>query len=309
MTACLDHVVLICADLQRTSTWISEETGVEPTYGGVHSTGGTHNALLRLSATCYLEILAPTGPCVPDESEWARLARAASAPRVLTYCCRAAHPLTELAGAFAALGWRDTQMIDGARIRPDGSRVRWRVLISAGNPFGFAFPFFIDWLGSPHPSESLGATGQAGRLRLAAECRNVASTINAPSWQPLPVLLAACARARTRNRAASAARFRPRCARSPSAEGSLRDRGSPSNHRTVRDPIAAQADRRPSRSLPLRTAARLRAIVRTRLLVRGASSGRQRLWYMRSRILEVSHGPVRGDEGEAIIRSVAGAPV
>ena len=166
MIAFLDHVVLICADLSRTSAWIGEQTGVAPTYGGRHSTGDTHNALLGLGATCYLEILAPTGPAAPGEHEWARLARAASEPRVLTYCVRAVQPLPQLARAITARGWREPQIIDGARIRPDGSTLHWRVLMCAANPFGFAFPFFIDWLGEAHPAESLQALEGGAEVRL-----------------------------------------------------------------------------------------------------------------------------------------------
>ena len=166
MTTVLDHLVLITADLQRTSDWIAERTGVVPTYGGRHPGAGTHNALLALGEDCYLEILAPVSRHALAQHPWAQLARAAEEPRLLTYCVRPNFPLLMVAGRLEAQGWRESPVTAGERTCPDGSTLRWRILRFASNPFGFAFPFFIDWGNQVHPARSLQAAGHDGRVRL-----------------------------------------------------------------------------------------------------------------------------------------------
>jgi hypothetical protein len=115
----------------------------------------THNALVGLGGRCYLEILAPVGPARPDDDEWCRLARSAPEPRLLTYCLRSPRPLSELASICTAFGWKNTGVASNGRITPEGVRLRWQWLAPAVERFGLAFPFFIDWLDSPHPAESL----------------------------------------------------------------------------------------------------------------------------------------------------------
>jgi hypothetical protein len=74
----------------------------------------------------------------------------------LTYCLRSPRPLSELAPIFQALGWKNAVVLSNGRTTPEGVRLRWQWLAPTAERFGFAFPFFIDWLDSPHPAESLG---------------------------------------------------------------------------------------------------------------------------------------------------------
>src|SRR5579863_583920 len=157
MNPYLDHVIWACADLERGSRRFEALTGVRPRYGGVHASGLTHNALIGLGPRCYLEILAPVKPAGADDDDWCRLARAAHEPRLLTYCLRSARPLSELASTFGALGWKNAVVASNGRTTPEGVRLRWQWLAPAAERFGLAFPFFIDWLDSPHPAESLDA--------------------------------------------------------------------------------------------------------------------------------------------------------
>jgi hypothetical protein len=165
MNPYLDHVIWACADLERGSSRFEALTGVRPRYGGVHASGLTHNALIGLGNRCYLEILAPVGPAGPGDDDWCRLARAAHEPRLMTYCLRSPRPLSELASTFGALGWKKAVVASNGRTTPEGVRLRWQWLAPTAERFGLAFPFFIDWLDSPHPAESLGAPqAQAGIL-------------------------------------------------------------------------------------------------------------------------------------------------
>ena len=62
--ATLDHLVVAATTLADGIEYIAEITGVTPQPGGKHAAMGTHNALVRLSARTYLEIIAidPWGP-------------------------------------------------------------------------------------------------------------------------------------------------------------------------------------------------------------------------------------------------------
>ncbi len=161
----LDHIVWVCADLGRGSERIESLTGVAPRFGGVHASGRTQNALLAIGARCYLEILAPVGEAQPDDDEWTRAARAASEGRVLTYCVRSPRSLVELAALAAGRVWGNAHVQSNGRTRPDGVQLRWRWLAPV-SPFGLAFPFFIDWLDSPHPADLPAGANHAGGVRL-----------------------------------------------------------------------------------------------------------------------------------------------
>jgi hypothetical protein len=155
----LDHIIWACPDLTAGSRRFESLTGVAPRFGGVHASGLTHNALVRIAPRSYLEILAPTGPASADDDEWCRIARAAREPQIMTYCQRSARPLTELAAIARAHGWKDAVVAGNGRRTPEGVDLRWQWVAPKVDGLGLAFPFFIDWLDSPHPAEMLEDTG------------------------------------------------------------------------------------------------------------------------------------------------------
>jgi hypothetical protein len=164
VSAFLDHIIWACDDLERGTRRFEALTGVSPRYGGVHASGSTHNALVGLGPRCYLEILAPTGPQTPAEDAWCRLARGAREPRILTYCMRSPRPLSQLAQIAEAAGAHDALVAHNGRVTPEGVRLNWQWVAPVFDEFGLAFPFFIDWLDSPHPAAT--ALGR-GDVRLA----------------------------------------------------------------------------------------------------------------------------------------------
>jgi hypothetical protein len=183
----LDHIIWACDDLERGSRRFEALTGVSPRYGGVHASGLTHNALVALGPRCYLEILAPAKPEAPGEDDWCRLARAAHEPRVITYCMRSRRPLSELAPLAEGLGAKNGGVLSNGRITPEGVGLSWQWLRPTIDRFGLAFPFFIDWLDSPHPADSLAEAQKRGEIRLqefavghpdAAELRRTLSRLD-----------------------------------------------------------------------------------------------------------------------------------
>jgi Glyoxalase-like domain len=139
---------------------------VRPQYGGVHASGLTHNALVGLGGRCYFEILAPVGPPSPNDDAWCRLARSVGEPRVLTYCLRSSRRLSDIAAIAAGNGWPNSVVASNGRTTPAGVRLSWQWLGPKVDRFGLAFPFFIDWLDSPHPADSLGTARPEAGIRL-----------------------------------------------------------------------------------------------------------------------------------------------
>jgi hypothetical protein len=152
VSAFLDHIIWACDDLERGTRRFEALTGVSPRYGGVHASGSTHNALVGLGPRCYLEILAPTGQQTPADDAWCRLARSAREPRILTYCMHGPRPLSQLAQIAEAAGAHDALVSNNGRVTPEGVKLSWQWVAPVFDEFGLAFPFFIDWLDSPHPA-------------------------------------------------------------------------------------------------------------------------------------------------------------
>jgi hypothetical protein len=149
----LDHVIWVCDNLERGCRQFRELTGIEPRFGGVHASGLTQNALIGMGGRCYLEILAPVRGPGPNDDDWTRYAHAAKQPHVLTYCMRSPRPLRELAKMAESRGWKNAVIAANGRVRPDGVELKWEWLAPVVEPLGRAFPFFIDWLDSPHPAQ------------------------------------------------------------------------------------------------------------------------------------------------------------
>ena len=114
-----------------------------------------------LGPRCYLEILAPTGPQAPDGGCLVPACPQRREPRILTYCLRSARPLSQLAQIAEAAGAHDALVASNGRVTPEGVRLNWQWVAPVFDAFGLAFPFFIDWLDSPHPAAT--AQGQGER--------------------------------------------------------------------------------------------------------------------------------------------------
>ncbi|SMY08524.1 VOC family protein [Flavimaricola marinus] len=144
----IDHLAVVCADLDEGSAWLEKQLGVSLQPGGQHPYFGTHNRLLGLGPGLYLEVIAPD-PSVPDPGRprWFGLDDA-GAPKLGNWIAR-------------------TDNLSG---RPPGSGdilplsrgdLTWEITVPADGSLceGGAFPSLIRWGEGAHPSSRLADQG------------------------------------------------------------------------------------------------------------------------------------------------------
>jgi catechol 2,3-dioxygenase-like lactoylglutathione lyase family enzyme len=187
----LDHIILGIDDLDRGVAWMERLTGVRAIFGGVHPGRGTRNALLALGPSCYLEILAPD----PQQSSptWFSQVPTMREPRLIAWAVHTAD-LTALAQAAVAAGLPIDGPHDGARSRPDGKTLSWK-LFHLQDDRGGLLPFFIEWgRDSVHPAADAppGCHLQSFHLRspgaqdLASACQTLGVKVRVgPGEKPL----------------------------------------------------------------------------------------------------------------------------
>ena len=156
-----DHLVYAAPDLEVAIDNLTERLGVRPSAGGKHP-NGTHNGLLALSNSCYLEIIAldPTQNRQDSEQPLAFGLDRLQVPRLVTWAVLAPS-LEEVASASQAAGYDPGVVIEGGRVRPDGVGLSWRTTKRPETQEGWPppgdglVPFLIEWgEGTPHPSST-----------------------------------------------------------------------------------------------------------------------------------------------------------
>src|SRR5512146_2575567 len=75
----VDHASICGSDLQALQQAFTD-AGLKPDYGGPHTTGGTHMALLGFDDGSYLELIAPQTLGSADGSPWGKLLAADAGP-------------------------------------------------------------------------------------------------------------------------------------------------------------------------------------------------------------------------------------
>ena len=155
----LDHLIVAATTLEEGVAWIEGRLGAHPQPGGKHVAMGTHNALLRIGARVYLEIIAiDPHAAAPKRSRWMDL----DEPRM-----RAA-----LAEGPALIHWavgtRDIEndvkrsSIDLGEIMPmQRGDSRWRLTVAEDGhrPGRGLVPTLIEWADGRHPTDRLPESG------------------------------------------------------------------------------------------------------------------------------------------------------
>lgn len=171
----LDHLIVAARTLEDGARHVAEMLGVEPVAGGAHPRMGTHNRLLGLFGTAYLEIIA-----IDPDAEHDREAAGARAPRWFALDDEAMNERLA-AGPFLAhwavrverpkdLGRWQAQY--PSRIAPvipmSRGDLRWRLTVPVDGAFPSwqeagdgVLPTLIQWDTAAHPATRLPATGLA----------------------------------------------------------------------------------------------------------------------------------------------------
>jgi hypothetical protein len=159
MAACsIDHLTVTAPTLEAGTAWAEAALGVRLQPGGQHLRMGTHNRLLRLGESLYLEVIAPDLALPrPQRPRWFGLDElpADAAPRLATWVARSVDIRAAVAAASAVDLGRPTPMERGALqwliTIPDDGRLR----------LGGLAPALIQWLTPRHPAAGLEDSGCA----------------------------------------------------------------------------------------------------------------------------------------------------
>ncbi len=151
----IDHIVYAVPNLEEAIYFFEKEHGLSPTIGGRHITKGTKNALLNLGMGCYLEILA-----IDSDNQnviaprWMGIDLIKEA-KVTRWSLKSDH--LEKDQAILRAYQKDMGVIEqGERETPEGSFLRWKMILPLAEPEIELIPFMTDWsLSSFHPTEKL----------------------------------------------------------------------------------------------------------------------------------------------------------
>lgn len=149
----LDHIVYVVPDVHAAVEDLAQRFGVRPALGGKHLGVGTHNALLSLSDTAYLEIIGPD----PDQPRPATPRPfdldVNAGPRLVTWLAKATNIERQIENA-RRLGYNAGVVTPMSRNLPDGTRIEWRLAIPP-QPLGdWLVPILIEWRTDRHPAKT-----------------------------------------------------------------------------------------------------------------------------------------------------------
>jgi len=141
-----DHAVIAVADLDS-AVETYRGLGFEVGMGGRHAGRGTHNAIIRFGLD-YVELIAI------HDADLGR-AHGGNVNALISYLERtgggplgfalAAPDLQAVASAWRSRLTPVAGPVDMERVRPDGIRLRWRLLIPSGSAWRRPWPFLIQW--------------------------------------------------------------------------------------------------------------------------------------------------------------------
>jgi hypothetical protein len=144
----IDHLTVTAPTLASGAAYVVRALGVAPGPGGAHPRMGTHNLLLKLGASTFLEVIAPDPAAArPARPRWFALDDAALArePRLAAWVVRTDDLRACPGDVLEAVGAVET-MTRGPR--------EWLITIPADGalPFGGAMPMLIEWHSPREPA-------------------------------------------------------------------------------------------------------------------------------------------------------------
>lgn len=151
----LDHITVAANDLAEGVAYVERALGIAPPSGGAHPLMGTHNHLLRLSETSFLEVIAPNPAApAPTRPRWFAIddprthAMLAASPRLMTWVVNT----SDIQSALATIPQAAKPAITVTR-----GTLEWLISVPSDGsmPFDGAFPTIIQWPDGPHPASRM----------------------------------------------------------------------------------------------------------------------------------------------------------
>jgi hypothetical protein len=148
----LDHITVAADTLAAGVAHAEAALGVTIPFGGAHPLMGTHNHLLRLGETLFLEVIAPDPNAGRlSRRRWfslddpARRAELAASPRLVTWVVAT----DDIERALAEM-----PHAAGPAVTVTRGDLKWLISVpdDGAMPFGGAFPTLIQWPRGPHPA-------------------------------------------------------------------------------------------------------------------------------------------------------------
>jgi hypothetical protein len=147
----LDHLTVTAFDLAAGEAFVFRSLGVSLQVGGEHQAMATHNLLLRLGDSTYLEVIAPHPSLLPpSRPRWFGLdgLGPSSAPSLSTWVLRTPDIRATAAASSEALG--DIEPMSRGSLN-------WLITIPADGvvPLEGTAPALIEWHSRSHPAAGL----------------------------------------------------------------------------------------------------------------------------------------------------------
>ena len=155
INAHLDHLVITAATLDEGCAFVLNSLGVEPGPGGSHEVMSTHNRLMRLGESMYLEVIAPNPSAqAPLRPRWFGMdvPGQLNKPRLATWVARA-RSLAQI---------RQRLPVDPGPIHPmRRADWKWQITIpDDGLPaLEGVLPTLIEWSDERHPTDLMPDAG------------------------------------------------------------------------------------------------------------------------------------------------------
>jgi len=179
----LDHISYVTSHNQLADTVqrLGSRLGTTFVDGGVHPRFGTRNFTMPLLNGQYLEVVCPLDHPATETSPFGKavLNRASEGGGWLGWVIS----IEEFDDIENRLG---RKAVDGHRVRPDGTDLRWKqigVLDTLEDP---QLPFFVKWLTKDHPSQDGNAVAKISRIEILGNEKTFDEWTGSNCLQALP---------------------------------------------------------------------------------------------------------------------------
>ncbi|MCX6428477.1 MAG: VOC family protein [Actinobacteria bacterium] len=167
----LDHVSYVTSHDQLADTVqrLGSRLGSTFVDGGIHPRFGTRNFTLPLQGGHYIEVVCPLDHPASDSSAFGKAVslRAQEGGGWLTWVVS----VDDVAPIETRLG---RPAVDGHRVKPDGSDIRWKQIGVLGTLEDRQLPFFIQWIENHHPSTDGKASAKIVKVEISGNEKTIA---------------------------------------------------------------------------------------------------------------------------------------